>query len=95
MRSFVQKHFELTGKKFMFVCSPTVSVTDTLAVLLTDVLVFLQEKDQRFIFAAVVNLLPKSGFKKVFLHPLTYLYEFYLLLSGPEASSNPTAETNC
>ena len=28
---------------------------DTLALLLTDVLVFLQEKDQRFVFAAVVR----------------------------------------
>lgn len=34
----------------------TVSTTDTLALLLTDVLVFLQEKDQRFVFTAVVSL---------------------------------------
>lgn len=33
----------------------TLSFSDTLALLLTDVLVFLQEKDQRFIFAAVVR----------------------------------------
>lgn len=36
---------------------------DTLALLFTDVLVFLQEKDQRFIFAAVVSPQTLEGFE--------------------------------
>lgn len=37
-------------------CIHALPFPDTLALLLTDVLVFLQEKDQRFVFAAVVRL---------------------------------------
>lgn len=39
--------------------------SDTLVLLLTDVLVFLQEKDQRFIFAAVVSLDWRNALKSV------------------------------
>lgn len=42
--------------KSIFIMSNLIFVADTLALLLTDVLVFLQEKDQRFIFAAVVGV---------------------------------------
>lgn len=42
---------QLLHVKFATFCA-----ADTLALLLTDVLVFLQEKDQRFIFAVVVSL---------------------------------------
>lgn len=38
-----------------YLISHLIFFADTLALLLTDVLVFLQEKDQRFIFAAVVS----------------------------------------
>lgn len=44
---------ELTLSTYL-ICHLTF-VADTLALLLTDVLVFLQEKDQRFVFAAVVS----------------------------------------
>ncbi len=50
-------------------CISTPLLSDTLALLLTDVLVFLQEKDQRFIFAAVVSLDLKKDFKSVTLCP--------------------------
>lgn len=72
--------------------------SDTLALLLTDVLVFLQEKDQRFVFAAVVSLDLKNTLKSKkpcsALHPLTHFYGF-CLLSGPEASCNPSTEAHC
>lgn len=38
-------------------------ISDILALLLTDVLVFLQEKDQRFVFASVVSINPKRHFE--------------------------------
>lgn len=41
--------------KSIYLVSHLIFVADILALLLTDVLVFLQEKDQRFIFAAVVS----------------------------------------
>lgn len=47
----VQHHHRVQLLKSATFCS-----ADTLALLLTDVLVFLQEKDQRFVFAAVVSL---------------------------------------
>lgn len=42
--------------KSISIISNLIFIADTLALLLTDVLVFLQEKDQRFIFAAVVRV---------------------------------------
>lgn len=39
---------------------------DILALLLTDVLLFLQEKDQKYIFAAVVSILPCDAYFKWF-----------------------------
>lgn len=58
MKSFVPSSlFDLLAQAInMYFYTSTVSTTDTLALLLTDVLVFLQEKDQRFVFAAVVSL---------------------------------------
>lgn len=66
MRSFVPQDFKTEVNRqaiYMYFYSSTISTTDTLALLLTDVLVFLQEKDQRFIFAAVVSLNLKSALK--------------------------------
>lgn len=37
---------------------------DILALLLTDVLLFLQEKDQKYIFAAVVSIWPYDAYFK-------------------------------
>lgn len=39
----------------MHYISPFVSVVDVQVLLMTDILVFLQEKDQRFIFASLVS----------------------------------------
>lgn len=39
---------------------------DILALLLSDVLLFLQEKDQKYIFAAVVSILPCDAYFKWF-----------------------------
>jgi hypothetical protein len=57
--------------------SPTLSA-DTLALLLTDVLVFLQEKDQRLIFAAVVCRFGQSRY--ITLHSLFHYLVPYLQL---------------
>lgn len=70
-------------------------VADVLALLLTDVLVFLQEKDQRFIFAAVVSCGTEKNPLVLFFHHLfTSLYGFLSATSGPKASCNPSAEAH-
>lgn len=52
----------------------TLLFSDTLALLLTDVLVFLQEKDQRFVFASVVSLHLKNTLKSEIPCPAVYLF---------------------
>lgn len=44
---------------------------DILALLLTDVLLFLQEKDQKYIFAAVVSIWPRDVYFKWLIQLLT------------------------
>lgn len=78
-------------------CIFTLLFSDTLALLLTDVLVFLQEKDQRFIFAAVVSLKPNYALIPLVRLTSPFNHSLWVLsiLSGPEASSNPAAEADC
>lgn len=66
---------------------------DTLALLLTDALVFLQEKDQRFVFAAVVSLQPISTSFLLTARPPTHLSSAFSP-PGPEASRDSAAEAH-
>lgn len=96
----VQHHHRVQLLKFATFCA-----ADTLALLLTDVLVFLQEKDQRFIFAAVVSLKLHSALESEarsqalgpFLSiPQPACHGYLLLFSppGPEASCDSPAEAD-
>lgn len=96
----VQHHRRVQLLKFATFCA-----ADTLALLLTDVLVFLQEKDQRFIFAAVVSLKLHSAVESEarsqalgpFLSIPQPAFHGYLLLfspPGPEASCDSPAEAD-
>ncbi|RVE67938.1 hypothetical protein OJAV_G00086780 [Oryzias javanicus] len=65
------KHRNLQHKGLVFWKTATGRLKDTLALLLTDVLVFLQEKDQRFIFASVDQKPPVIPLQKLIVHTTT------------------------
>lgn len=63
VQTYVFNISEKTELSDMYLCLLTrvnvlsiVSVLDVQVLLMTDILVFLQEKDQRFIFASLVNI---------------------------------------
>lgn len=71
-----------------------ITSTDVLALLLTDSLIFLQEKDQRYTFATVVcaQLKPASVSVAVLLSLIIPLALY--LCTGSEASGHCPAEAN-
>ncbi|XP_071339594.1 rho guanine nucleotide exchange factor 28-like isoform X3 [Trachinotus anak] len=82
------KHRDLQHKGLVFWKTATGRLKDTLALLLTDVLVFLQEKDQRFIFAAVDQKPPVIPLQKLIVREVANEERGMFLISassvGPE-----------
>ncbi|XP_056232964.1 rho guanine nucleotide exchange factor 28-like isoform X2 [Seriola aureovittata] len=82
------KHRYLQHKGLVYWKTATGRLKDTLALLLTDVLVFLQEKDQRFIFAAVDQKPPVIPLQKLIVREVANEERGMFLISassvGPE-----------
>uniref|UniRef100_A0A1A8FC86 Rho guanine nucleotide exchange factor (GEF) 28 n=2 Tax=Nothobranchius korthausae TaxID=1143690 RepID=A0A1A8FC86_9TELE len=82
------KHRELQHKGLVYWKTATGRLKDTLALLLTDVLVFLQEKDQRFIFASVDQKPPVIPLQKLIVREVANEEKGMFLISasslGPE-----------
>ncbi|XP_034093058.1 rho guanine nucleotide exchange factor 28-like isoform X3 [Gymnodraco acuticeps] len=82
------KHRELHYKGLVFWKTATGRLKDTLALLLTDVLVFLQEKDQRLVFAAVDQKPPVIPLQKLIVREVANEERGMFLISassvGPE-----------
>ncbi|CAN9513011.1 unnamed protein product [Ophioblennius macclurei] len=82
------KHRELQHKGLVYWKTATGRLKDTLALLLTDVLVFLQEKDQRFVFAAVDQKPPVIPLQKLIVREVANEERGMFLISassvGPE-----------
>ncbi|XP_045889932.1 rho guanine nucleotide exchange factor 28-like isoform X5 [Micropterus dolomieu] len=82
------KHRDLQHKGLVYWKTATGRLKDTLALLLTDVLVFLQEKDQRFIFAAVDQKPPVIPLQKLIVREVANEERGMFLISassvGPE-----------
>ncbi|XP_069563971.1 rho guanine nucleotide exchange factor 28-like isoform X1 [Brachyistius frenatus] len=82
------KHRVLQNKGLVYWKTATGRLKDTLALLLTDVLVFLQEKDQRFIFAAVDQKPPVIPLQKLIVREVANEERGMFLISassvGPE-----------
>ncbi|XP_047447456.1 rho guanine nucleotide exchange factor 28-like isoform X2 [Mugil cephalus] len=82
------KHRTLQHKGLVFWKTATGRLKDTLALLLTDVLVFLQEKDQRFVFAAVDQKPPVIPLQKLIVREVANEERGMFLISassvGPE-----------
>ncbi|XP_029018307.1 rho guanine nucleotide exchange factor 28-like isoform X3 [Betta splendens] len=82
------KHRNLQHKGLVYWKTATGRLKDTLALLLTDVLVFLQEKDQRFIFAAVDQKPPVIPLQKLIVREVANEERGMFLISassvGPE-----------
>ncbi|XP_030593764.1 rho guanine nucleotide exchange factor 28-like isoform X2 [Archocentrus centrarchus] len=82
------KHRDLQHKGLLYWKTATGRLKDTLALLLTDVLVFLQEKDQRFIFAAVDQKPPVIPLQKLIVREVANEERGMFLISassvGPE-----------
>ncbi|XP_028434060.1 rho guanine nucleotide exchange factor 28 isoform X3 [Perca flavescens] len=82
------KHRELHYKGLVYWKTATGRLKDTLALLLTDVLVFLQEKDQRFVFAAVDQKPPVIPLQKLIVREVANEERGMFLISasslGPE-----------
>ncbi|KAK5870920.1 hypothetical protein PBY51_003827 [Eleginops maclovinus] len=82
------KHRELQYKGLVFWKTATGRLKDTLALLLTDVLVFLQEKDQRFVFAVVDQKPPVIPLQKLIVREVANEERGMFLISassvGPE-----------
>ncbi|XP_070820299.1 rho guanine nucleotide exchange factor 28-like isoform X1 [Chaetodon trifascialis] len=89
------KHRDLQHKGLVFWKTATGRLKDTLALLLTDVLVFLQEKDQRFIFAAVDQKPPVIPLQKLIVREVANEERGMFLISassvGPEMYEVHTA----
>ncbi|XP_041643556.1 rho guanine nucleotide exchange factor 28-like isoform X2 [Cheilinus undulatus] len=81
-------HRDLQYKGLIYWKTATGRLKDTLALLLTDVLVFLQEKDQRFIFAAVDQKPPVIPLQKLIVREVANEERGMFLISassvGPE-----------
>ncbi|TKS78354.1 Rho guanine nucleotide exchange factor 28 190 kDa guanine nucleotide exchange factor [Collichthys lucidus] len=82
------KHRDLQHKGLVYWKTATGRLKDTLVLLLTDVLVFLQEKDQRFIFAAVDQKPPIIPLQKLIVREVANEERGMFLISassvGPE-----------
>ncbi|KAM4576166.1 rho guanine nucleotide exchange factor 28-like isoform 1-T1 [Odontesthes bonariensis] len=82
------KHRDLQYKGLVFWKTATGRLKDTLALLLTDVLVFLQEKDQRFVFASVDQKPPVIPLQKLIVREVANEERGMFLISassvGPE-----------
>uniref|UniRef100_A0A671Y5T2 Rho guanine nucleotide exchange factor (GEF) 28a n=1 Tax=Sparus aurata TaxID=8175 RepID=A0A671Y5T2_SPAAU len=82
------KHRDLRHKGLVYWKTATGRLKDTLALLLTDVLVFLQEKDQRFVFAAVDQKPPVIPLQKLIVREVANEERGMFLISassvGPE-----------
>ncbi|XP_029961075.1 rho guanine nucleotide exchange factor 28-like isoform X1 [Salarias fasciatus] len=89
------KHRDLQYKGLVYWKTATGRLKDTLALLLTDVLVFLQEKDQRFIFAAVDQKPPVIPLQKLIVREVANEERGMFLISassvGPEMYEVHTA----
>ncbi|XP_053726398.1 rho guanine nucleotide exchange factor 28-like isoform X2 [Synchiropus splendidus] len=86
---------ELQHKGLVYWKTATGRLKDTLALLLTDVLVFLQEKDQRFMFAAVDQKPPVIPLQKLIVREVANEERGMFLISassvGPEMYEIHTA----
>uniref|UniRef100_A0A3B4ZXD1 Rho guanine nucleotide exchange factor 28-like n=1 Tax=Stegastes partitus TaxID=144197 RepID=A0A3B4ZXD1_9TELE len=82
------KHRVLQHKGLVYWKTATGRLKDTLAILLTDVLVFLQEKDQRLVFAAVDQKPPVIPLQKLIVREVANEERGMFLISassvGPE-----------
>ncbi|XP_037536841.1 rho guanine nucleotide exchange factor 28 [Nematolebias whitei] len=82
------QHRDLQHKGLVYWKTATGRLKDTLALLLTDVLVFLQEKDQRFIFASVDQKPPIIPLQKLIVREVANEERGMFLISassvGPE-----------
>uniref|UniRef100_UPI0037E7F509 rho guanine nucleotide exchange factor 28-like n=1 Tax=Semicossyphus pulcher TaxID=241346 RepID=UPI0037E7F509 len=87
-QDLLRKHRDLQYKGLVYWKTATGRLKDTLALLLTDVLVFLQEKDQRFIFAAVDQKPPVIPLQKLIVREVANEERGMFLISassvGPE-----------
>ncbi|XP_074526149.1 rho guanine nucleotide exchange factor 28-like isoform X3 [Halichoeres trimaculatus] len=87
-QDLLRKHRELQHKGLVYWKTATGRLKDTLALLLTDVLVFLQEKDQRFMFAAVDQKPPVIPLQKLIVREVANEERGMFLISassvGPE-----------
>lgn len=87
-QDLLRKHRELQYKGLVYWKTATGRLKDTLALLLTDVLVFLQEKDQRFMFAAVDQKPPVIPLQKLIVREVANEERGMFLISassvGPE-----------
>ncbi|XP_061784895.1 rho guanine nucleotide exchange factor 28-like isoform X2 [Nerophis lumbriciformis] len=79
------KHRELQNKGLLYWKTATGRLKDTLALLLTDVLVFLQEKDQRFVFAAVDQKPPVIPLQKLIVREVANEERGMFLISASSA----------
>ncbi|XP_028313645.1 rho guanine nucleotide exchange factor 28-like isoform X3 [Gouania willdenowi] len=79
------KHRELQHKGLVYWKTATGRLKDTLALLLTDVLIFLQEKDQRFIFAAVDQKPPVIPLQKLIVREVANEERGMFLISASSA----------
>ncbi|XP_036069312.1 rho guanine nucleotide exchange factor 28 isoform X2 [Oryzias melastigma] len=79
------KHRNLQHKGLVFWKTATGRLKDTLALLLTDVLVFLQEKDQRFIFASVDQKPPVIPLQKLIVREVANEERGMFLISASSA----------
>ncbi|XP_056152814.1 rho guanine nucleotide exchange factor 28 isoform X2 [Lampris incognitus] len=82
------QHRSLQHKGLVYWKTATGRLKDTLALLLTDILVFLQEKDQRFVFAAVDQKPPVIPLQKLIVREVANEERGMFLISassvGPE-----------
>ncbi|CAJ1069256.1 rho guanine nucleotide exchange factor 28-like isoform X2 [Xyrichtys novacula] len=87
-QDLLRKHRDLQHKGLVYWKTATGRLKDTLALLLTDVLVFLQEKDQRFVFAAVDQKPPVIPLQKLIVREVANEERGMFLISassvGPE-----------
>ncbi|XP_054630150.1 rho guanine nucleotide exchange factor 28-like isoform X2 [Dunckerocampus dactyliophorus] len=79
------KHRELQHKGLLYWKTATGRLKDTLTLLLTDVLVFLQEKDQRFVFAAVDQKPPVIPLQKLIVREVANEERGMFLISASSA----------
>ncbi|CAI5649736.1 unnamed protein product [Oreochromis niloticus] len=79
------KHRDLQHKGLVYWKTATGRLKDTLALLLTDILVFLQEKDQRFIFAAVDQKPPVIPLQKLIVREVANEERGMFLISASSA----------